>query len=155
MRRGYRSTVDRVLASIEIVALGLWLGALCGFAFVFAPSAFHIVSDLHQFAALTARSLSLLSLTGYVAGGLVIAIALVRSTQAADRTNDIVRAGLVAIALGLVAYQQQTIVPAMAATTQFASPEYHALHARSTQLFGAVVLLGVAALVMVAARSNE
>ena len=39
-RRANRTRLDRVLAAIEIPAIGLWLGALCGFAFIFAPAAF-------------------------------------------------------------------------------------------------------------------
>ena len=40
-RRAYRTRLDRILAAVEIPAIGLWLGALCGFAFIFAPAAFH------------------------------------------------------------------------------------------------------------------
>ena len=54
---------DRVLAAIEIPALGVWLGALAGFAFVSAPLAFKIVAplDIGRFAALTAESIAALT----------------------------------------------------------------------------------------------
>jgi hypothetical protein len=69
-RRTDRTRLDRVLAAIEIPALGLWVGALCGFAFIFAPAAFHIVSDLTQFAALTSANLRALAFVGYACGGI-------------------------------------------------------------------------------------
>jgi hypothetical protein len=116
-RRAYRTRLDRLLAAIEIPAIGLWVGALCGFAFIFAPAAFHIVSDLTQFASLTSANLRVLGTVGAVCGGIAIVTALVRSFDAADRTNDIVRAALILVALLLVAYETFAIVPALAAIT--------------------------------------
>ena len=153
-RRAYRTRLDRILAAIEIPALGLWLGALCGFAFIFAPAAFANVSDITQFATLIAANLRALALFGAVCGGLAILAALARSIDAADRTSDIVRAGLVLVALVLVAYETFAIVPAMAAIADLHSPEYAALHGRSTQVYGGVVLLAFAALVTSAVRGD-
>ena len=154
MWTGNRSRVDRILAAIEIPALGLWLGALCGFAFIFAPIAFRIVAptDVGRFAALTSAILAALAVMGYVCGGLAIVMALWRSLEAGDRIFDFVRALLVAIALALVWFQSRAIVPAMAAMSDVGSPQYHALHNRSTIVYGGVVLLGLIAIVMAAAR---
>ncbi len=153
-RRTDRTRLDRVLAAIEIPALGLWLGALCGFAFVFAPAAFAIVTDLSQFAALTAANLRTLSTTGDVLGSIAIIIALARSREASDRTNDFVRAALVAIALGFIGYEMLAIVPAMASLPDLRSDAYHALHRRSTAIYGSAVLCIAAALVLAAVRSD-
>jgi hypothetical protein len=153
-RRADRSRIDRLLAAIEIPALGLWLGALCGFAFIFAPAAFRIVTNLGEFAALTSTNLRSLATVGAILGALAIVAALLRSRDAADRTNDIVRAALVLVALGLVAYETFAIVPAMAAIPDVRSPEYLALHARSTFVYGGVVLLALVALVMAAVRTE-
>lgn len=154
MWTGNRSRADRILAAIEIPALGLWLGALCGFAFIFAPIAFRIVAptDVGRFAALTSAILAALAVVGYVCGGVAILMALARSRDAGDRIFDFVRALCVAIALALVWFQSRTIVPAMAAVSDVASPEYHALHNRSTFVYGGVVVLGLIAIVMAAAR---
>lgn len=153
-RRANRTRLDRILAAVEIPALGLWFGALCGFAFIFAPTAFAIVSDLRQFATLTATNLRVLSYAGAICGGLGIAIALVRSRDAADRTNDIVRAVLLLIALLLVAYETFAVIPALTAITDVRSPEFAQLHQWSTHVYGAVVLLVLAALVLVAVRGD-
>jgi Domain of unknown function (DUF4149) len=153
-RRAYRTRLDRILAAVEIPAIGLWLGALCGFAFISAPAAFRIVTDITQFADLTATNLRVLGYVGATCGGIAIVIALARSLDASDRTNDIVRAGLVLIALLLVAYESLAIVPALAAMTDVHSPEFAELHQRSTQIYGGVVVLALAALVMAAVRGD-
>jgi hypothetical protein len=154
-RRSDRTRLDRILAAIEIPALGLWLGALCGFAFVFAPAAFYIVTDLTQFAALTSANLRTLAYVGYLCGGIAIVIALLRSREAADRTNDIVRAALVLLALGFITYEMLVIVPAMAAIPDVHSDAYHQLHGTSTMVYGSAVLADLIALVLVAIRSDS
>ena len=153
-RRGYRSRLDRVLAAVEIPALGLWLGALCGFAFISAPLAVHTVTDLGQFAALTTGTLTMLADVGYVCGALAIAAALLRSRDAADRTVDILRAALIVIALGLVAYETLAIVPELSGRTDVHSDAFRALHDRSMAVYGGVVLLGLIALVAAAVRTD-
>jgi hypothetical protein len=157
MWTGNRSRTDRILAAVEIPALGLWLGALCGFAFLFAPVAFRIVggTDVARFATLTATVLAALAPAGYVCGGLAILIALVRSREAGERTFDFTRALLILIALGLIWYQTAAIVPAMAATTDFTSAAYHSLHERSRIVYGAALALGLVALIMAAARKDS
>jgi hypothetical protein len=154
MWTGNRSRIDRILAAIEIPALGLWLGALCGFAFIFAPIAFRIVAplDVGRFAELTSAILAALAIMGYICGGVAIVMALWRSREAGDRIFDFVRALLIAVALGLIWFQTRSIVPAMAAVSDVTSAQYHALHSRSTIVYGGVVVLGLVAIVMAAAR---
>jgi Domain of unknown function (DUF4149) len=153
-RRAYRTRLDRILAAVEIPAIGLWLGALCGFAFIFAPAAFRLIPDTTQFASLTAANLRVLTYVGAACGILAIVVALVRSFDAADRTNDILRAALILIALLLVAYEAYAVVPAMTAITDVHSPEFAELHRRSTQVYGGVVVLALAALIMAAVRGD-
>jgi hypothetical protein len=153
-RRAYRTRLDRLLAAIEIPAIGLWLGALCGFAFLFAPNAFRLVPDVAQFASLTAANLRELATVAWVCGGIAIVIALVRSRDASDRTNDIVRAALIVVALGLVAYETFAIVPAMTAMTDLHSTAFDDLHQQSSRVYGGVVALALAALVLAAVRGD-
>ncbi|MBV8299366.1 MAG: DUF4149 domain-containing protein [Candidatus Eremiobacteraeota bacterium] len=157
MRKAPSGLRDRVLAAIEIPALGVWLGALAGFAFVSAPLAFRIVAplDVARFAELTARALGALTVWGYVLGGLALLAAILRSVGAGDRTWDFGRAALVVLALGLATYEQRAIVAQMQAMPDVHSAAYHALHARSAQVYGAVVVLVLAALVLAAARRDE
>lgn len=157
MRSNPSGRRDRVLAAIELPALGVWLGALAGFAFVSAPLAFRIVAplDAARFAALTAHTIADLTVWGYVLGGVAIVAGLLRAVTAGDRTWDFVRVALVAVALGLATYQQRAIVPAMETTTDLHGDAYRTLHARSTQAYGGVVLLVLAALVLGAARRDD
>jgi uncharacterized protein DUF4149 len=154
LRSGRR---DRVLAAIEIPALGIWLGALAGFAFISAPLSFRAFAalDIHRFAALMAASLGGLTTWGYVLGAIAIVVALLRAVTAGDRTWDLVRAALVAVALGLASYEQRAVIPAMEALTDPHDPAYLALHGRSTGIYGAEVILILAALVLAAARRDE
>jgi hypothetical protein len=154
-RRTDRTRLDRILAAIEIPALGIWLGALCGFAFIFAPAAFHLVSDVTQFAALTSANLRALAILGEVCGGLAIVLAVLRAREAADRTNDIVRACCVVIALLFLGWEMTFVVPAMAAIADYHSEAYHALHGVSTRVYGGTVLFLAAALVLAAIRNES
>jgi hypothetical protein len=157
MRNDPSGRRDRVLAAVEIPALGIWLGALVGFAFVSAPLAFRIVApvDVTRFAALVAQSLATLTTWGYVLGGIAIVVALLRALFAGDRVWDFVRVLLVIFALGLATYDERAIVPAMTATTDVRSTEYRDLHNRSTQVYGGVVLLTLVALVLSAVRRDD
>jgi hypothetical protein len=153
-RRAYRTRLDRILAAVEIPALGLWLGALCGFAFIFAPAAFALVPDGTQFSHLTIANLRVLADVGAVCGGIAIVVALVRSFDAADRTNDIVRAALIVVALLFVAYETFVIVPAITAITDVHSQEFADLHQRSMEVYGGAVAFALAALIMAAIRTD-
>ncbi|HTW83020.1 MAG TPA: DUF4149 domain-containing protein [Candidatus Sulfotelmatobacter sp.] len=157
MRSAASGRRDRILAAIEVPALGVWLGALVGFAFISAPLAFRIVGplDLSRFAALTAATIGQLTIWGYVLGGIAILAALARAVDAGDRTWDAVRIVLIAAALGLAAYEQQAIVPHMQAITDLRSDDYRALHGRSTAVYGAVALLVLMSLLLATTRREE
>jgi len=157
MRKPPSGLRDRVLAAIEIPALGIWLGALAGFAFVSAPLAFRIVAplDVGRFAALTAQTIGVLTVWGYVLGALAIVAGLMRAVTAGDRTWDFGRAALIVIALGLATYEQRAIVPEMLSSTDVHGAAYHALHQRSSEVYGAALLLVFVALVLAAARRDD
>ena len=145
---------DRVLAAIEILALGIWAGALLGFAFISAPVAFRLIAplDVVRFATLTSTSIALLTQWGYALGGIALLTALMRAIDAGDRRADLVRAVLVGIALVLATFEQRVIVQAMRAVPDLASPQYHALHQQSSAVYGGAALLVLAALALAAAR---
>jgi hypothetical protein len=146
---------DRVLAAIEVLCLGSWVGALACFAFVSAPLAFAIVApvDVHRFASLTVASLGALTLWGYAFGGMAFLIAIVRALDAENRRWDIVRALFVAGALALATYEQRDIVPRMK-VTPIGTPSYTALHQESTKFYGGALLLGAIALALAGGRRD-
>jgi len=157
VRRDASGRRDRILAAIEILALGIWVGGLVAFAFVFAPLAFRLIAppDVARFAALTARTLGALTQWGYALGGIAVLTALLRAIEAGDRVWDVVRAGLVVLALGLATVEQRAIVPRMEATTDVRSEAYRALHQESTQIYGGALILALAALALAASRREE
>lgn len=157
MRNDPSGRRDRVLAAVEIPALGIWTGALLGFAFVSAPAAFRLFApvDIARFAALTAQTISVLTVWGYVLGGLAIVCAILRAAMAGDRTADFVRILLVVLALGLATYELRAVVPAMVATPDVRSAAYQALHQRSSEVYGGVVLLALVTLVLAAIRRDD
>ena len=151
----------RWIAVVERWALALWVGSLAGFAFVLAPIAFgQLRGDLDAFAAIVGRSLGALAVLGYACG----AATLVTSGAQIFRTRSraaIARAGCIAVMLALVAFSQQAIVPEMIATQEsfhgsFNSVakedprrvRYDALHAESSRVYGAVLILGLVAIAL-------
>jgi hypothetical protein len=151
--------VFRIAAVIERWALAVWVGALAGFAFIFAPVAFsRLSSNLDTFASIVGGSLAALSLLGYACGTIAIANSLAGAIARRSR-RSIARAICVAIMLALVAFSQRAVVPAMLATqARFGAPfsaiprndprrvRYDALHAESSRIYGAVLVLGLGAI---------
>jgi hypothetical protein len=153
-----------MLRFVEIVerwALSLWVGALAGFAFIFAPAAFARLSgDLDLFASIVVRALENLAVFGYACGGVAVVTSLIAIGARRSR-RAIARAACVVLMVGLVAFSQNAIVPRMLDTqTSFHASfntipkddprriRYDALHAESSRVYGAVLILGLCALAL-------
>ena len=108
--------VERILTALEATVLGLWAGAMAGFAFVFAPAAFREVPRMDAFAALIASAIRGVSSFGTVCGGIAIAAALTRATAPEARGFAFARIALVATAFAASAYETSAIIPRMEAT---------------------------------------
>jgi hypothetical protein len=146
---------ERILTALEVAVLGLWAGAMAGFAFVFAPIAFRTVPDLTTFGTLIGRVMRALWTFGAGCGSIAILAAVLRGTARTARTPAIVRIALVAVALCASWYTANTIVPNMEATAaQISGPldsvpktdprraAYDNEHRASTRVYG-VAFLGV------------
>ena len=158
--------IEKSLAVVEGAATAFWVGASAGFAFISAPATAHEANDLDLQAKITGASLERLASASIVAGGVSIACALLRS--ALDRKhvlNDLARAGAGCVAISLIAYHQDVIVPEMtelqhAMGGSFKSvPEedpkrvaYREVHQESTSIFGGALLAGVAQIGLAAIR---
>ena len=154
----------RIFAVAETLVLAVWIGGLAGFAFVFAPIAFRLVTDLDRFATITSRSILSLTQIGYVCGTIAIVAAFARSRATASPRLAYARIGLIVIAMGLSAYDANTILPQMqAASAAFGVPfddvpktdprrvAYAAMHQKSSRVYGGALLLAAAALALAAA----
>lgn len=128
-----------MLNVIRLVALGLWAGALAGFAFFFAPTAYAHVGATQAFADTIAACVVALSRFGWLLGALAVAAAL------ADRDGSRARARITAfavvVAIGMSVVEVLAIVPHMQATP-LGTPAYDALHRQSGLVYG-TGLLGV------------
>jgi len=146
---------DRVLAAIEILCLGAWVGALAGFAVVSAPRGVSLIAPVavHRFASFTIAALSALTLWGYAFGGIAFLIAIVRALDAGSRRWDISRAAIIALALVLATYEQRAIVPHMK-VTPIGTKAYTALHSESTRIYGGALLLAALALALAGGRRD-
>ena len=147
---------ERTFAVIEALALALWIGALAGFAFVFAPTAFAVVTNLDRFAELIATTVTHLNALGYWCGGIaLVAIVLRNREDAALGRSTAIRAIAVLVMLALVFVEGHFIVPAMADAQRafggsFAAVpnldprrvRYDDLHRISSVCYGLVLLLG-------------
>ncbi|MDQ2907767.1 MAG: DUF4149 domain-containing protein, partial [Candidatus Eremiobacteraeota bacterium] len=110
---------ERVLTALECAALGLWAGALAGFAFVVAPLAIRIVTPLDSFAALVSAVIRALGTFGATCGGIAVASAGARALlSSAARPLAFVRIALIIIGIGASAYETSAIVPQMEATAR-------------------------------------
>lgn len=156
----------RAIAVVEQWALAVWVGSLAGFAFVFAPIAFsRLNGDLDLFSSIVASVLGALTLLGNVCGAIVILTSLLYAwlTLRGGRSPRLalVRIGCIVVMLGLAAFSQAQITPAMAqAQASFHAPfdsipkgdprrvRYDRLHARSSRVYGGVLIVGLIALAL-------
>jgi hypothetical protein len=155
--------IERTFTVIEALTLAVWMGALAGFAFIFAPTAFHIVSDLDQFALLTATVLQKLTWLGFICGTLAIVSALVRARDEAERPLAVIRVLLLLVMLALAWIESAAVVPHMQAVASSfgaslnAIPKddprmvrYDGLHRQSSWIYGALFLLGLVTIALAA-----
>ena len=155
--------IERIVTGIEATVLGLWAGAMAGFAFLFAPIAFREVTQMNSFATLIANTIRGVGSFGNACGGIAVLAALVRSTAPEARKLAFVRIGLVGVAFAASAYETTTIIPRMEATAAQipgaidsvpkSDPRraaYDEQHAASSRVYGSAFLCVLAALALVA-----
>lgn len=151
--------LERLLTALEVAVLGLWAGAMAGFAFVFAPVAIKIVPRMDTFAALIASVIRALGPFGAVCGGIAILAAGLRAIAPSGRPLALVRIAFVTIGLGASAYETSSVIPRME-TTAAAIPgpidsvdksdprrvAYDKEHQASTRVYGTAFLCVLGAL---------
>jgi hypothetical protein len=148
---------------IELVALSIWVGTMIGFAFIFAPIAFHHIGNLSQFAALIGAVIRQIDVLGAYAG-IVILTATFFSGR--NRLRSTRQACVVAMLIG-TGYEHFAIIPRMeralaavpGSLTNLAANDpvrvgYDQLHHASSTLYGVVVILGVVTLALAAGLSG-
>jgi fucose 4-O-acetylase-like acetyltransferase len=147
------SIISRAARITLVLSLGLWVGALVGFAFFFAPPTFAAMGPTPQFAALIAGIIEHLTDLGYVCAVLAfVALAVLLRSRLAARTT-IAAILLVGLMTALSWFEASSILPQMKVTA-VKTPAYAGLHRRSSTVYGTVLILGVMALSLAAVRRD-
>jgi hypothetical protein len=145
-----------------LLSLVVWIGGIIFFAFVVAPALFSVLPTRHLAGLVVARSLSLLHWIGVVAGGVFLVCSLLESHATGSAQLLAARNLLVALMMGLTLVSQTVVAPKMAALRagmgeidQIPAADarrlaFNQLHQWSTGLEGAVLLLGLIVLYLVA-----
>ncbi|MDE2572644.1 MAG: DUF4149 domain-containing protein [bacterium] len=147
---------------LEFFLYIVWLGSLVGIAFIAAPAAF-AHAPAREAGAIIGASLRTLTWLTWLCGGLILIIWLGRIPV--DGRMAILAALLVALAVGTTDYVQGSLAPRMDAIVA-AVPDsidalppgdvrrrtFEALHRRSSNAYGLVLICGFVAAALSAAR---
>jgi uncharacterized membrane protein len=149
-----------------LLALVIWVGGIAFFAFVEAPTAFHVLPSTELAGNLVAPTLGALHWIGIVCGLVFLTSSVALSYAANYRLRLFAAANqLVIVMLCLTAVSQFGVTPAMRdLRTQMASVygssqmdlqyRFQGLHHWSERLEGGVLLCGLAVVFLTARRGN-
>jgi len=145
-----------LLRYLMLLSLIVWIGGLIFFAFVLAPTSFQVLPDTHLAGNVVGRSLGKLHWIAIVSGIVFVLTSLLYS-RLTDGTAHVfaLRHVLIVLMLGLTLFSQFWILPRMdslrAQVGDFAKVtldnparvQFDALHAWSTRVEVAILLLGL------------
>ena len=151
------------LRFLMLLSLVVWIGGLIFFAFVLAPTAFHVLPNTHLAGNVVGRALSKLHWIAIISGIVFLFTSLLYTyiTQGAAHIFAL-RNVLICLMLALTLLSEFWIIPRMdtlrASVGDFASVpltnparvQFDALHVWSTRVEGAVLLLGLVAIFLTA-----
>jgi uncharacterized membrane protein len=152
------------LRFLMLMSLIAWIGGLIFFAFVLAPTAFQVLApNTHLAGNIVGRALGKLHWIAIISGFIFLASSLLYS-RLTDGTAHLfaMRHVLICLMLALTFFSQFWMIPRMDtlrasvgdfATVTLDNParvEFDALHAWSTRVEGAVLLLGLVAIYLTA-----
>ena len=148
--------MNSILRTIEVVALGLWLGSDVFLSFVVAPGAFGVLASRDQAGAMVGFALTRMHVGGIALGVLLLLIRLMATRRFASLAEP--EAVCVAVMILLTVISQFTVSAKMAAlrmqmgsiqATEAGNPllaQFAKLHSVSVALESGVLLLGFAAM---------
>lgn len=151
------------LRFLMLLSLVVWIGGLVFFAFVLAPTAFQVLPNTHLAGNVVGRALGKLHWLAIFSGIVFLISSLLysRVTQGSAHVFA-ARHVLIVLMLALTLFSQYWIIPHMdtlrATVSDFAAVplndparvQFDTLHAWSTRVEGAVLLLGLVAVYMTA-----
>lgn len=158
-------TLIRILRLLSIV---VWVGGIVFFAFVLAPVAFHLLPSQHIAGIVVGGTLRVLDIIGLTCGFIFWAgtALLFRQSPSAHKGRYEAQIIIATIMLAATAYLHANILPAMeqdrtsvggdietAPPTSPAKLHFEKLHQRSENVEGAVLLCGLAIVILMARES--
>jgi uncharacterized membrane protein len=158
-----------VLRALRLLAMVVWVGGLIFFAFVEAPTAFHIMGTTRQFALLIGGSIAGINHLGQIAGMVFVIASLLLWKHSSRITRKLLGAELLLVILmmAVTAYVQMHIVPAMERDRAAAGGDitsvpadnpirahFDALHDRSEKVEGTGLFLGLGVVLLMAGEDN-
>jgi uncharacterized membrane protein len=158
-----------VLRALRLLAMVVWVGGLIFFAFVEAPTAFHIMGTTRQFALLIGGSIAGINHLGQIAGMVFVIASLLLWKHSSRITRKLLGAELLLVILmmAVTAYVQMHIVPAMERDRAAVGGDitsvpadnptrahFDALHARSEKVEGTGLFLGLGVVLLMAGEDN-
>ena len=151
----------------RLLCLVLWVGGIAFFAFAVAPVAFGRLSSAHEAGLVVGGTLRVLHGLGLCCGVVFLALTAIVFARIPSRRLAITECVLVSGMLGVTAYSQFAVLPAMEAHRMAASGDvasanaddpsrraFERLHTLSERMEGAVLLCGLALLLGVAAEPD-
>ena len=158
------------LRALRLLAIVVWVGGLIFFAFVEAPTAFHVMGTNQQFALLIGESLDTLNGFGITCGFafLLSTIGLWYRTDPKGRRLLLTEAVLIILMITATQIVQRNIVPAMerdraaaggdinaVPTDNAARIDFDRLHHLSEKVEGAILLFGLCVVFVMAAEDQR
>ena len=150
--------MDGILRGLRLLSIMVWVGGLIFFAFVEAPTAFHVMGTTRQFAQLIGNSLSELNGLGHISGFIFLIATAMVWLRARRRARKLMVAQILLVVLMIAAtmYVQAVILPAMerdriaaggdinaAPANNPARLDFERLHPRSEKFEGTALFLGI------------
>jgi hypothetical protein len=161
--------MQTTLRALRLLAMVAWVGGLGFFAFVLAPVAFHSLPNAHEAGLVVGETLRQLHWIGLVGGSLfcVATAWLWFWAEVPARVGFAIQLALTFVMLGVTAYSQFSILPAMEVDRALAGgavetasldnagrADFERLHALSERLEGLVLLCGLG-VVFVLSRESQ
>ncbi len=161
--------MQTMLRALRLLAMVLWVGGLCFFAFVVAPVAFRSLTSTHDAGLVVGGTLRVLHWIGLISGvSFYIATALLwLRAEVSARVGFAIQLALTGVMLAVTTYSQFHILPAMEVDRVAAGGDVNAadiantgrvdferLHILSERLEGLVLFSGLGVVFMLSRESQ-
>lgn len=155
---------ETFLTVLLFLLLAIWVGGMFGFGALYAPVLFRSLSSRDQAGQIAGQTLARIDTLGLIAGGVITLITLLQ-VFGTGAPLDVVRVVIALAMVALVGYSTAVVRSRLnAIRTEMGKPideveetdpkrvEYNRYHKLSTRIYGIVLFLGIALIVLSALR---